>query len=106
PIPDTNAPMADLPPSGRGLVIAGDGRYDRPGLLEEARRLGWPLLATASSGLRGNEVIDVYHHILAGPLPDELVPETVVAIGAVGDRKSTRLNSSHVKISYAVFCLK
>src|SRR5207302_11132731 len=25
---------------------------------------------------------------------------------ANGDRKSTRLNSSHVKISYAVFCLK
>src|SRR5690606_8764303 len=25
---------------------------------------------------------------------------------AYGDRKSTRLNSSHVKISYAVFCLK
>src|SRR5690606_41575681 len=25
---------------------------------------------------------------------------------ARGDRKSTRLNSSHVKISYAVFCLK
>src|SRR5207253_5801292 len=26
--------------------------------------------------------------------------------GAVVDRKSTRLNSSHVAISYAVFCLK
>src|SRR5690606_40696158 len=26
--------------------------------------------------------------------------------GLGGDRKSTRLNSSHVKISYAVFCLK
>src|SRR5690554_5971592 len=25
---------------------------------------------------------------------------------AEGDRKSTRLNSSHVRISYAVFCLK
>src|SRR5690349_22514377 len=25
---------------------------------------------------------------------------------ADGDRKSTRLNSSHVEISYAVFCLK
>src|SRR5690606_40300755 len=25
---------------------------------------------------------------------------------ALKDRKSTRLNSSHVKISYAVFCLK
>src|SRR5699024_11402245 len=24
----------------------------------------------------------------------------------LGDRKSTRLNSSHVSISYAVFCLK
>src|SRR5690625_6160810 len=26
--------------------------------------------------------------------------------GCRGDRKSTRLNSSHVAISYAVFCLK
>src|SRR6266851_8773138 len=26
--------------------------------------------------------------------------------GWVGDRKSTRLNSSHITISYAVFCLK
>src|SRR6204780_5867161 len=25
---------------------------------------------------------------------------------ATGDRKSTRLNSSHIPISYAVFCLK
>src|SRR5258707_9661756 len=28
------------------------------------------------------------------------------ALGAGGDRKSTRLNSSHANISYAVFCLK
>src|SRR3712207_7389465 len=28
------------------------------------------------------------------------------AIGRIGDRKSTRLNSSHANISYAVFCLK
>src|SRR5438132_5493981 len=27
-------------------------------------------------------------------------------LGTVGDRKSTRLNSSHTVISYAVFCLK
>src|SRR5438874_3956090 len=27
-------------------------------------------------------------------------------VRALGDRKSTRLNSSHVEISYAVFCLK
>src|SRR5439155_256063 len=30
----------------------------------------------------------------------------VVAPVRTGDRKSTRLNSSHVAISYAVFCLK
>src|SRR5690606_40155649 len=29
-----------------------------------------------------------------------------VPITTLSDRKSTRLNSSHVKISYAVFCLK
>src|SRR2546427_11491991 len=28
------------------------------------------------------------------------------ALGFAGDRKSTRLNSSHSQISYAVFCLK
>src|SRR5256885_6575713 len=28
------------------------------------------------------------------------------ALAAEGDRKSTRLNSSHLVISYAVFCLK
>src|SRR5437773_8522067 len=28
------------------------------------------------------------------------------AAGTAGDRKSTRLNSSHITISYAVFCLK
>src|SRR5207302_9187884 len=32
---------------------------------------------------------------------DALAPRLLL-----GDRKSTRLNSSHVKISYAVFCLK
>src|SRR5438874_12589012 len=32
--------------------------------------------------------------------------ERAAARVAVGDRKSTRLNSSHVEISYAVFCLK
>src|SRR5690625_7038664 len=39
-------------------------------------------------------------------------PDTLVAArwtrraASEGDRKSTRLNSSHVAISYAVFCLK
>src|SRR5690606_41936059 len=34
--------------------------------------------------------------------PDILMAQQTLQV----DRKSTRLNSSHVKISYAVFCLK
>src|SRR3712207_8660417 len=37
------------------------------------------------------------------------VPACLAALGFAGaaiDRKSTRLNSSHANISYAVFCLK
>src|SRR5205085_7443099 len=32
--------------------------------------------------------------------------KTLGVVGESGDRKSTRLNSSHSQISYAVFCLK
>src|SRR5690349_2264269 len=34
------------------------------------------------------------------------IPKDRAGYGNIGDRKSTRLNSSHVEISYAVFCLK
>src|SRR5699024_11863854 len=37
--------------------------------------------------------------------PAELLAQTRLSL-AGPDRKSTRLNSSHVSISYAVFCLK
>src|SRR3989442_15730381 len=35
-----------------------------------------------------------------------LIDATFAASNRQRDRKSTRLNSSHVRISYAVFCLK
>src|SRR5690606_34176502 len=38
--------------------------------------------------------------------PDVFRKTTSGVMSVEGDRKSTRLNSSHVKISYAVFCLK
>src|SRR5690606_42058560 len=44
-----------------------------------------------------------------GCRPDRLQFRRCRDVGRQGlaeDRKSTRLNSSHVKISYAVFCLK
>src|SRR5436309_10637284 len=36
----------------------------------------------------------------------DLLPTPRDGTWRIQDRKSTRLNSSHVKISYAVFCLK
>src|SRR5204863_6052632 len=45
-----------------------------------------------------------------GPTRNENIRNLTFSDGGVydnlGDRKSTRLNSSHVEISYAVFCLK
>src|SRR5690348_17690108 len=38
--------------------------------------------------------------------PRQMFGQTLGAAFRAGDRKSTRLNSSHPSISYAVFCLK
>src|SRR5690349_22462534 len=49
-------------------------------------------------------------HPVAGdqrpPVGERVVDRAEERIQAEEDRKSTRLNSSHVEISYAVFCLK
>src|SRR5256885_3509312 len=41
-----------------------------------------------------------------GPSPGACAGKAQPPDGTHGDRKSTRLNSSHLVISYAVFCLK
>src|SRR3712207_7976140 len=45
------------------------------------------------------------HHLLQRPR-DVPVRTSLGAMALTLDRKSTRLNSSHANISYAVFCLK
>src|SRR5690606_40857822 len=45
-------------------------------------------------------------HVAAVERLFDIGPDHLVRDAPGEDRKSTRLNSSHVKISYAVFCLK
>src|SRR5690625_5729603 len=59
----------------------------------------------------GEKLIDIGVEVKVIRLPDGLDPNDLLTeykkkAPDVLDRKSTRLNSSHVAISYAVFCLK
>src|SRR5436305_7199206 len=50
------------------------------------------------------EAVEVYFHVVGRANAAAL--DRDAAFARPTDRKSTRLNSSHVRISYAVFCLK
>src|SRR2546427_3669095 len=70
-----------------------------------------PLAVHPVPGLRGHAVelvplLPQRVHVLARFLPRQLRVAHMAVVMVHGDRKSTRLNSSHSQISYAVFCLK
>src|SRR5256885_10480516 len=63
--------------------------------------------------LANTPVIDIHTHLFAPAFGkiglwgiDELLTYHYLEAEFIEDRKSTRLNSSHLVISYAVFCLK
>src|SRR5690349_22743655 len=57
--------------------------------------------------LKGGEPGSLEHlEMLRNHVADKIGPIAKPANIVFTDRKSTRLNSSHVEISYAVFCLK
>src|SRR2546430_5850543 len=91
----------------RVTLIPGDGTG--PELTEATRRVLEATGVEFDWDVReaGADVMDKYG---GNPLPNEVleaIRETGVALkGPITDRKSTRLNSSHSQISYAVFCLK
>src|SRR3712207_7981787 len=72
-----------------GSFFRREGRPSEDAILT-CRLIDRPLRPTFAKGLR-NEVQVVI---------------TVLALDPAQDRKSTRLNSSHANISYAVFCLQ
>src|SRR3712207_7559066 len=84
-----------------------------------------PLIAASRSLAQGETMVvatwggaytDAFREAFAGPFSEETGVEVQIVDAPGGynamleaqaeDRKSTRLNSSHANISYAVFCLK
>src|SRR5207302_8657106 len=61
----------------------------------------FPTRRSSDLNCHNQRLVDTVH-LLLGPAVDGVE----VVDRWTKDRKSTRLNSSHVKISYAVFCLK
>src|SRR6266540_3261416 len=92
-------PLAQTVPGGGGLVQTREFRADHFG--HDAGP--WTRLTVYFNpiDLRGSG-----HSHRSGDLPENVVPRLLRPLLANGDRKSTRLNSSHITISYAVFCLK
>src|SRR3989442_4626819 len=71
---------------------------ERIGLLPEIRQL-FDALKDATDGVARAQITSAF------PIDERALGGLKVALERRLDRKSTRLNSSHVRISYAVFCL-
>src|SRR5256885_6463580 len=103
--------------AARALVLLGCGRIARRHA-RAARRLGIPLLAASRDAGRARAFAREFAAVDAFGTYEDAVrdPRAAGALvctphdrhlrDALTDRKSTRLNSSHLVISYAVFCLK
>src|SRR5256885_9884435 len=73
-------------------------------LIDAAKvQLEYTKLTSPIAGVTGIRQIDI-GNIIHPTDPNGLV--VVTQVEPISDRKSTRLNSSHLVISYAVFCLK
>src|SRR3712207_7083725 len=78
-----------------GWKLYGDGKTPPLGeAVAPDERLSWP----RTIGIGAQHVVAMFGATFVFPIVMGLDPNL--------DRKSTRLNSSHANISYAVFCLK
>src|SRR5688572_30914486 len=89
---------------GEGVDEAAVGRVEEAHV-EQLQQAGVELVAAEG---RGEPLLVLEPGLFLDRLADRggaLAPQ-FLALGQAQDRKSTRLNSSHSQISYAVFCLK
>lgn len=66
--------------SRRGLILAGGGDAGGEAVVDLGRHLGWPVIATAESGLRGRQdVVSTAHHLV-----ERVEPDLVIRFGPPG----------------------
>src|SRR3712207_8531844 len=98
----------DLPWGQRGPVPDGEGSLglgDATSAVAELADLE-ALSSQLSQGYAGASLADIDEELLERALGRPAVDDLAALRQLERDRKSTRLNSSHANISYAVFCLK
>src|SRR3989454_5438863 len=88
----------------RGAVDLISGLRDRPA--GRVRLVVSPLATTTVLAPKLGQFARDYPDVVLDVTSDESRVDLVAGRFDAGDRKSTRLNSSHLVISYAVFCLK
>src|SRR3712207_7267842 len=97
--PPPNSPLFPSTPLFRSHD---EGDVHPPAIGLHVGQIGDPqAIGSGGSELAGDQV----PRSVTGFVPDRR-PDTRLAPDHASDRKSTRLNSSHANISYAVFCLK
>src|SRR5204862_3939650 len=100
----SHTPRSTLFPSTT-LFRSASRRCDRPEELDEPRQSPPVAVPTEPSCWRENANRRYKSQRSAGTPAPRRHAVTACGSWARRDRKSTRLNSSHVEISYAVFCL-
>src|SRR5690606_39826195 len=110
---DSSALGANSVSRGLSAAIVAEWKAHHPGLQVEYRDLDaepLPHLTGAalakSDPAQAAEAERVLEQFLSADVVVIGVPMYNLSIPSTLDRKSTRLNSRHVKITYAVFCLK